>query len=112
MFNIGMDLSSGQLRVATKHDELRQVQFIEGDASCTGFRNESFDKVFITHALHEMPRDVRLSMLAEARRVLRKHGHVIILELDNPKNLFLYEKLFYTIDKIPQNKQLYQEIKL
>jgi len=86
---IGMDLSSGQLRHARKREYSRKIQFIEGDVTNTCFLDDSFDKVFITHAIHEMPRDMRLKTLHEARRVLKDQGEVVVLELDNPSSIML-----------------------
>ena len=87
----GMDLSWGQIRIAQKRREkyLSSITFIEGDAARTCFRDEYFDKVFITHALHEMEREERLDTLREAKRILRDGGKLIILEVDNPKNPFV-----------------------
>jgi demethylmenaquinone methyltransferase/2-methoxy-6-polyprenyl-1,4-benzoquinol methylase len=85
----GLDLSVGQLRVARRRPELRKVQFLAGDAACAPFQNASFDKVFITHAIHEMMRDARLTVLAEARRILKDGGRLIILELDRPGSLWV-----------------------
>lgn len=86
---IGIDLSLGQIEIARKRNHFSNVRFIEGDVTATDFESEYFDKVFITHALHEMQREIRLKVLAEARRVLRENGEVIILELDNPENLLV-----------------------
>jgi demethylmenaquinone methyltransferase/2-methoxy-6-polyprenyl-1,4-benzoquinol methylase len=86
---IGVDLSSGQLEIARRRNHLSNVRFAEGDVTTTGFESGYFDKVFVTHALHEMQRDIRLKVLAEARRVLRENGEVIILELDDPENLLV-----------------------
>ena len=86
---IGMDLSSGQINMTQKRSELGNVQFVVDDAGCTAFRSHSFNKVFITHALHEMPREIRQQVLAEARRILRDNGAIIILELDDPKYPFV-----------------------
>jgi demethylmenaquinone methyltransferase/2-methoxy-6-polyprenyl-1,4-benzoquinol methylase len=86
---VGMDLSSGQLRRAKKKRGLSKVRFLEGDVASTGFEDGRFDKVFITHALHEMPRQTRLEVLTEAKRVLKDRGRVIVLELDNPESIFL-----------------------
>ncbi len=36
-----------------------------------------------------MPREIRLAVLAEARRVLGDDGRAIVLELDNPKSLWV-----------------------
>jgi ubiquinone/menaquinone biosynthesis C-methylase UbiE len=86
---VGMDLSSGQIEIARKNNHFSNIRFVEGDVTSTGFKNGYFDKVFITHALHEMPREIRLKVLSEARRILRENGEVIILELDNPENIFV-----------------------
>jgi demethylmenaquinone methyltransferase/2-methoxy-6-polyprenyl-1,4-benzoquinol methylase len=85
----GMDLSSGQIRVAKKKNRFDNVRFIEGDVASTGLEDRHFDKVFIAHALHEMAREVRLKALVEAKRVLKERGGVVVVELDNPENIFL-----------------------
>jgi len=89
----GLDLSAGQLKVARKRPELEHVQLLEGDAAKTNFADGYFDKVFITHVLHEKTRDARLSTLREAGRILGKDGHVIVLELDKPPTRML--RLFF-----------------
>jgi ubiquinone/menaquinone biosynthesis C-methylase UbiE len=81
---VGMDASLGQLRVARKREPIGHLLFVEGDAVCSPFQDCSFDKVFIAHALHEMPRQIRQQTLAEARRILKDGGTIIVLELDNP----------------------------
>ncbi len=86
---VGLDLSAGQLRVARKQPELSHVRFVEGDAARSPFQDAVFDKVFIAHAIHEMPRELRLTVLGEGRRILKDSGQVIILELDNPPSLWV-----------------------
>jgi ubiquinone/menaquinone biosynthesis C-methylase UbiE len=83
---IGLDLSLGQIKVAKRKNRFGDVTFIVADATSIGFKSGHFDKVFIAHALHEMPREIRLKVLREVRRVLREKGKVIVLELDDPKN--------------------------
>lgn len=85
----GLDLSSGQINIAKKKNCFDNITFIERDATRTGFEEGFFDKVFITHAIHEMPREIRLNVLKEARRILKETGRVIVLELDNPENFFV-----------------------
>jgi demethylmenaquinone methyltransferase/2-methoxy-6-polyprenyl-1,4-benzoquinol methylase len=80
----GLDLSSGQLRRARRQPQLRRVHFVEADARRTPFRDNVFDKVVIAHALHEMPRAMRQAVLAEARRILRDGGAVVVVEVDDP----------------------------
>jgi ubiquinone/menaquinone biosynthesis C-methylase UbiE len=64
---VAMDLSSGQLKYAKRRKYSCPTRFIEGDVTRTEFDDNSFDKVFITHAIHEMPRESRLQTLQEAR---------------------------------------------
>jgi ubiquinone/menaquinone biosynthesis C-methylase UbiE len=85
----GLDLSLGQLRFAAGRPELGHVRFLVGDAERTPFQDAFFDKAFIAHAIHEMPREMRLRVLAEARRILKDGGRVIVLELDKPRSLWL-----------------------
>ena len=95
----GIDLSLGQLHQALRRQDLRQIQFVEGDVTDACFRDGIFDKVFITFALHEMIRDSRLKALREARRIIKKNGSLVILEMDNPSRflsrLFCGFWLFY-----------------
>ncbi len=86
---IGIDLSSGQIDAARRSARPDNVVFVQGDAGRTSFENAHFDKVFITHALHEMNHVARLQVLAEARRILKKDGEVVILEVDNPESLLI-----------------------
>lgn len=82
---VGIDLSAGQIKRARERNRFGNIKFMEGNVVETGFEGGHFDKVFITHALHEMRRQERLSTLREARRILREGGQVIVLELDNPE---------------------------
>ncbi|MFQ5870409.1 MAG: class I SAM-dependent methyltransferase [Candidatus Zixiibacteriota bacterium] len=85
---IGMDLSSGQLKRARERNRFENIRFIEGDVTRTDLEEGYFDKVFITHALHEMVREERSKTLSEARRILKGGGGVIALEVDNPDGFF------------------------
>jgi demethylmenaquinone methyltransferase/2-methoxy-6-polyprenyl-1,4-benzoquinol methylase len=83
---IAIDLSKGQIRVAKKKHPLPNVEFRVMDASNTSFDSGCFDKVVISHALHEMPRGMRLEVLKEARRIIRDGGIVAALEMDTPQS--------------------------
>jgi ubiquinone/menaquinone biosynthesis C-methylase UbiE len=82
-----VDLSLGQLRRAVSRNQRPNVRFLLMDAGSTGFRDGSFGTVVIPHALHEMWRETRLAVLAEARRLLKDGGLVAVLELDRPNSL-------------------------
>jgi ubiquinone/menaquinone biosynthesis C-methylase UbiE len=86
---VASDLSRGQLRRARPKRELRGVPLVAADASHLPFRDRTFDSVFIPHAIHEMPRDLRLAVLRDARRVCVADGRVVVLELDRPPRWWL-----------------------
>ncbi|MHC4691866.1 MAG: methyltransferase domain-containing protein [Planctomycetota bacterium] len=85
----GTDMSTGQLKHARKRQYFCPTKFIEGDVEHTDFQNDTFDKVFIAYATHEMVRESRLAALREARRVLKPDGLVVVLDLDDPPEMWL-----------------------
>jgi ubiquinone/menaquinone biosynthesis C-methylase UbiE len=86
---VAIDLSSGQLQRAGRKKYSCPIEFVEGDVTVATFDSDSFDKVFITHAIHEMYRGDRLKTLQEANRVLKQGGQVIVLEIDNPPDVWV-----------------------
>jgi ubiquinone/menaquinone biosynthesis C-methylase UbiE len=83
----GVDLGSGQIATARRKDPDGRIDYRVGDATSTGLSGASFDRVLITLALHEMPRDVRLAVLREARRLCKPDGLVIAIEHGRPKGV-------------------------
>ena len=53
---IGVDLSLSQLKIAYRSKGLQNILLLECDVEHTPFVDCTFNKVFITHALHEMQR--------------------------------------------------------
>ena len=86
---VASDLSLGQLRRASRKPTLAGVPLLGADASRLPFLDAAFDSVFIPHAVHEMPRELRGAVLREARRVCRGDGRVVVLELDQPSRPWL-----------------------
>ena len=82
----GVDLGSGQIARARKKDPEARVTYLLGDAARTEMPGESFDRVLIGLALHEMPRSTRLAVLREARRLCARDGHVLAIEHGRPLN--------------------------
>ena len=84
-----IDLSSGQIRVAKRRNRFANIKFRVMDSARTTFDDSSFDLVVIAHALHEMPRHGRMSVLLEAKRVLREGGRLAVFEMDKPQSAFM-----------------------
>lgn len=65
------------------------------DARQLKFPDRSFDVVTISFALHDMPRPVRVQVLAEAARVCA--GRLVILDYDLPKIRWLFAFYYWVI---------------
>ena len=75
------------------------------DASKMKFADDEFDVITISLGLHDMPLEIRTSVLKEVRRVLKKGGKLYILEYALPPNKLLglissrlinvYESIYY-----------------
>ncbi|HHP7244966.1 MAG TPA: class I SAM-dependent methyltransferase, partial [Elainellaceae cyanobacterium] len=83
----GVDLSPHFLAIAHYRSRQRQVPvcWIHAPAEATGLPDASFDLVSAFLLFHELPRTAAVSILHEARRVLRPGGHLAIMEM-NPKS--------------------------
>lgn len=77
---IAIDLGTGQIATAKRKDPTGRVEYRLGNACDTGFPADTFDRVLITLALHEMPRSMRMTVLREAARVCRPTGRVVAVE--------------------------------
>ena len=78
------DLSENQIQVARRRVFAPNVRFLTGDARHLPFGDDYFEKSFINFALHEMPAHVRRAVLAEAARVTKTDGAIVILEGSRP----------------------------
>jgi ubiquinone/menaquinone biosynthesis C-methylase UbiE len=85
---IGADLSQGQIAQAQKKNIYPNLKFLVMDANSLRFKDESFDKVIISAALHEMDKNQRLNVLSEVHRVLKKNGYFLIFEHHEPSDTF------------------------
>lgn len=61
------------------------VRLFQRDSSALGFANESYERVVLFFLLHEMPLDVRRRTLAEALRVLKPGGELVIVDYHRPR---------------------------
>jgi phosphatidylethanolamine/phosphatidyl-N-methylethanolamine N-methyltransferase len=93
---VGIDISTEMLRKAKeKINELglSNIEAIGMDAMRMGFKDDSFDKVFISHAVSVVPEPYQV--MSEVRRVCRKGGQVVIINHFKSSN-----KLVETVEKI------------
>jgi arsenite methyltransferase len=75
---VGLDPSQSMLALGRRRDA--PVEFVEGDALALPFADESFDAAVATQ-VYEYVADMPTA-LAEARRVLRAGGRLLILDTD------------------------------
>lgn len=100
---IGTDLSRGQIAQAQKKSTNPNLKFRVMNANKLDFRDENFDKVIISAALHEMDRQQRLNVLSEVHRVLKNNGYFLIFEHHEPSETFhriLYNFYLGFIEKL------------
>ena len=76
----GIDLSLIMLARAEARNRGNSARFEVMDAECTRFLGESFDAVTLVAALHEMPFEARTRVLAEAWRLLKPGGRLLVGE--------------------------------
>lgn len=61
-----------------------RVALLHGDSSSLDFEDASYDQVLLFFLLHEQPEEVRRQTLAEAMRVVRPGGKVVIVDYHQP----------------------------
>lgn len=94
-----LDQSVHQLEKAQEKDELADVDFVRGDAENLPYADETFDAVWSSGSIEYWPSPV--DALAEARRVVRPGGRVLVVGPRRPSNRALAAladsvMLFYT----------------
>lgn len=81
----GIDMSQSMLRQAVRKRHAASTLWIRADATHSPFPSESFDRISIVYALHEMPMGTRIRVLREAKRMLRKNGVFLLIDYDAQK---------------------------
>jgi len=75
----------GNLRRKLSADD--RVALLHRDATSLGCADASYDKVLLFFLLHEMPEAVRRAALAEALRVLKPGGKLVIVDYHRPARM-------------------------
>jgi SAM-dependent methyltransferase len=83
---IGVDPGPDMIRVARANAAAARnaAEFRPGALEALPFEAASFDVVAISFVLHHLPEDLRPAGLAEARRVLKPGGRLVMVDLDWP----------------------------
>ncbi|RZI42141.1 class I SAM-dependent methyltransferase [Herbaspirillum sp. HC18] len=63
-----------------------RVSLIQRDSAALGFADGSYDRALVFFLLHEQPENVRRRTLAEACRVVKPGGKVVIVDYHRPDN--------------------------
>lgn len=77
----------------------RRVVLKQSDASALPSADAAYDQVLLFFLLHEMPEPVRRATLAEAMRVLKPGGKLVIIDYHRPAQLHPLRPLMHQIFK-------------
>lgn len=106
---IGIEFSPAQLSIARKKQKPNGASFVEGDAQDIPFSDGYFDKGVICGALHELPREVRRSVLSESYRIIRPKGKIVIIEHNKPKRKWKW-LLFDFLERFNPEHPTYRDL--
>lgn len=73
-----LDISNKMLEIARKKN--LTIKIYNEDATKTKFKNESFDIVIISFALHEKDRITQNKIIEEVYRLIKKEGFILIVD--------------------------------
>lgn len=106
----GIDVAAPCLRFAAARSQARgrAVHFSQMNAEMLDFPDHSFDVVFSSMFLHEVPLKGIDRVMAEAHRVLRPGGLMLHMELPPASALSAYDSFYLDWDGHYNNEPFYQ----
>lgn len=106
----GIDVSAPCLRYAwaRAQSQGRAIHFRQMDARNLKYPDGSFDVVFSSMFLHEVPRRDIHKVLGEAYRVLRRGGLMLHMELPPDSQLSTYDSFYLDWDGFYNNEPYYR----
>jgi len=106
----GIDVAAPCLRYAHARAEAqgRAIHFQQMNAESLDFPDASFDVVFSSMFLHEIPRKGIEKIIAEAHRVLRPGGLMLHMELPPNSQLSPYDAFYLDWDSAYNNEPFYK----
>jgi ubiquinone/menaquinone biosynthesis C-methylase UbiE len=84
---VGIDLDENMLAFAFKNKALLKMEniaFYQADATALPFKDNSFDFVSVSFALHDKPPDVRNAVVSEMKRIIKRGGAVLFIDFNIP----------------------------
>ncbi|MFQ5442282.1 MAG: class I SAM-dependent methyltransferase [Thermodesulfobacteriota bacterium] len=97
-----LDISANMLRVAGEKARKEKVPLstVRGDSALLPFKGASFDRVFSSLGLHEVPAPRAVEAVTESFRVLKRGGRLVILDFHRAAGLagFLQSLLFLLVE--------------
>ncbi|UCB57008.1 MAG: flippase-like domain-containing protein [Candidatus Omnitrophota bacterium] len=88
---VGADISLDMINLSKKRIYKGRIigkhcVFVVSLAQLSPFKDNSFDIIFNVFLLHHQPREEKLKVLLECRRVLKTGGEIITVDVDRPVN--------------------------
>ena len=106
----GIDVAAPGLRYASTRAKLQGVeaQFTQMASDNLDYPDGSFDLVFSSMFLHELPKKIRAKTMAEAYRVLRPGGLMLHMELPPNGQMAPFEAFYLDWDSYYNNEPYYK----
>ncbi len=93
----GVDLDERMLKKAKlKITKENGLQFMQGDGTKLAYRDATFDAATISFAMHDVPAEIGISILLEAKRVIKKDGFIVVVDYNHLKGS-IGAKILYPI---------------
>ena len=105
-----IDVAAPGLRYGAARAKLQGVEadFVQMAADDLDFPDNSFDVVFSSMFLHELPKKVRAKAISEAHRVLRPGGLMLHMELPPNGQMEAFEAFYLDWDSFYNNEPYYK----
>ena len=90
-----LDISDSMLNIAKKNNF--PIKIYSEDATKTSFRNDAFDIVIVSFALHEKDRKTQEALIEEAHRIIKKDGLMLVVDYVFDNKAAGYSKILINI---------------
>ncbi|OPL16958.1 MAG: methyltransferase [delta proteobacterium ML8_D] len=104
-----LDISNKMLEIAKKNNS--SIKIYNGDATKTNFKNESFDIIIISFALHEKNKITQKKIIEEVYRLIKKEGFILIVDYNFDTNTDKFIKILINLIERMGGKEHYINFK-